>query len=129
MKKFLRIIAMALALFAVLGALSGCDLFGGNETPPPEVDLDDLVGTWVSERDGGTIRYTFTKDMRYTKDESGPSVSASTSIGTYTLEDNILVTKSNLGGERTHEISEFDGERMVWGKGAVTTEYIKQKKK
>ena len=126
MNKFVRTIAVRSLSAVLLVCVTGCF---GPAAPPPDVPLEDIIGTWVCEKEGSTITYTFTKDMKYTKNESGASTSASTSLGTYTLEGNILTTNSNLGGSRTHEISEFEGTRMVWGNGSITAEYIKQTKK
>lgn len=127
MKKVLTVVFMLFMVTAVIFAVSGCSLFG-EQTPPPDVPIDDLYGTWVCEADEDEIIYTFDKNMKFTKSEKHSGGEAIFSMGTYTLDGNILKTKSDVGGEKTREITEFDGQRMVFG-SSIKSEYIKQKKK
>lgn len=128
-RSLLKIILAMLLVFAVFMA-AGCDLFG-EETPPPEVALEDLVGSWKGTTESGNVKkYNFTKDMKYTLNESkgGGDIFSS---GTFTLEGNILTLTpfETMAKPTVHEISEFETDRMVWGKGSVTVEYTREGKK
>ncbi len=123
MKRVIRAVSVML-IVAVLFALTGCF---GEQKKVPEVELSDLYGTWKYEvSDTIYTIYTFTDAMRYTKKESGNS-GAVNSMGKYELNGNQLTIIPSEGIKSTvHEITEFDGSRMVWGNPPITAEYIKE---
>ena len=120
MKRRIIFAAMFITLLAALFTFAGCF---GEEAPPPEVKIEQLYGTWTHTNDKGEeTTYTFYDNQKYTKSERDVNTR-----GTYVLEGNILKITPSEGLKTTeHEITEFYGTKMVWGKWSVTAEYIKQ---
>ena len=127
MKRAIAFILTTAALLAAVFTVSGC--FGEPEEIP-EVELEDLLGKWKCEADNGvTTVYSFTENMRYTKQESATGDGGVFSSGDFTLDGNVITLKpfESLSPSSKHEISVFENDRMVWGRGSITSEYIREK--
>ena len=112
-----------LVLFAVTAVSAGCF---GETAQPPEVALDDLIGTWTYTKDGsGYVEVSFKKNMRYTKrDTTGGT--GENSMGEFELDGNKVTLIPSEGTNKTvHEITAFDGDTMVWGSDSFAREYKK----
>lgn len=124
MKRFLKTLIAMFAVFALVIAAVGCT---GEQEPPPDVKLDDLIGTWVFTKDSGEyIEISFKKNMRYTKrDTTGGN--GTNSMGDFELNKNKVTLIPSEGTDKTiHEITKFDGDTMVWGSGSFAREYKKK---
>ena len=123
MKKRILGITVLFMLLFTLFALAGC--FGSSD-PPPEVKLEDLLGTWIYSSDSGTVTVSFHENMRYTLRDT-LSGFGTNSMGDFSLDGNkITMTPSEGTEKKVHEITAFDGDTMVWGSGSFAREYKKQ---
>ena len=125
MKKFFSVLIAAVVLITALFMFTGCT---GEQTPPPEVKIEDLYGKWsYTKDDGGYISVSFHENMRYTMTDAlrGGAVN---SMGDYTLDGNKITMKPSEGTKSTvHEITSFGDGKMVWGSGSTAREYKKEK--
>jgi hypothetical protein len=123
-KKIITMICIIIAAAFVL-SLSACF---GESAPPPEVELKDLYGTWVFEKDNGdVITYTFSDSMKYSLVKK-TSVSRENSYGSFSLDGNELTLEpKDVYSKSVHKITSFDGENMVWGDPPVQSVFRKSK--
>ena len=129
MKRKFLIITAVFMVFAMVMALGSCDalsgLFGEPEPPAPDIDINDVYGTWEREISGGTEVYVFSENMRYTRTKLG-----ATNMGTYSVSGNELTTTAS---ENTRDVSVHivrfseDKNTMTWGEGSIKSEFTRKK--
>lgn len=122
MKRFLRMIALVIAVFTVIAVIGSCDLFGEKE-PIPDIVLADLVGTWKRELANGDETYMFTDNMKYVRSKLGD-----VEKGTFSISGcNLTITSSETKKDVLHIVRFSDDKNtMTWGDGPVTAEYKRQ---
>lgn len=123
MKKKILTITAVFMIFAMIFAISGCDLFGEAESFP-DIDPNDVIGTWVRNASTGTDTFIFNENGTFTRNKAG-----SVSRGTYTVSGHEIFTQSSENAkDSTSHIVRFSEDKytMTWGDGAVKYEYIKQ---
>lgn len=120
MKKFIRMIAVVTAVFAIITILGSCDIFGGEKEPIPDIDLNDLLGQWNRELSNGDETFIFYDTMKYTRMKLGDIEK-----GTFSISNHELTVVSSETKQPVIHIVRFseDKNTMIWGDGPVTAEY------
>lgn len=126
MKRKILVLAAIFAVFAMIFAIGSCEalesLFAEPE-PAPDIDINDVYGTWTREASFGTETYTFHTNGKYSHLKAGD-----VSQGNYTVSGNEITTRpfENSRGASTH-ITRFseDKKTMTWGEGAVQSIFTK----
>ena len=124
MKRKLSVIISVFMIISMIAFAGGCSLFGGEETPAPDIELSDLIGTWTRETDQGTESYAFKEDMTCVHNSYKGS-----SLGEYSISGNELTeVYRETHTNRTHFVRfSEDKNTMYWGSGSTMTEYTRSK--
>ena len=118
MKRSILKFTAIIMTFAMIFALVGCS---GKEEPLPDIVLSELYGTWKRNSNAGEEKYTFSKNMNYTK-----SIAGVFSKGTYSVSGSTLtLTPAEIEKPSEHTV-QIKGNTMIWGTGSVQIEYKKQ---
>lgn len=89
--------ALITQLWQAAGGIAATATLAPKE-PPPDIKLD-IVANWTATRsDGGTIEFAVKNDGTFTWSIQDPSGKKDSFVGTFTLEDNVLMLDRNAGG-------------------------------
>lgn len=127
MKRFISVLMAVVMVFTVVCALSGCDALDslfGEEEPAPDIDINDLYGTWSRELSTGTETYVFNTNMKFSHSKNGSGAM----IGNYSVSGaEVTLTTKEDRDPSTHVVRfSEDKNTMIWGNGSVKSEFTRQ---